>query len=87
MASANGPPPERIRQAPSAEPPMQFVLVSLADEPYLDFDYPSFHVLGFLLYEIANAGFSCHQLPVAPLPVDVPPPNDEELSKDGDGPV
>ena len=44
-------------------------------------------VLGFLLYEIANAGFSCHQLPVAPLPVDVPPPNDEELSKDGDGPV
>lgn len=55
---------------------MQFVLVSLADEPYLDFDYPSFHVLGFLLYEIANAGFSCHQLPVAPLPVDVPPPND-----------
>lgn len=38
-------------------------------------------------YEIANAGFSCHQLPVAPLPVDVPPPNDEELSKDGDGPV
>lgn len=28
---------------------MQFVLVSLADEPYLDFDYPSFHVLGFLL--------------------------------------
>lgn len=35
---------------------MQFVLVSLADEPYLDFDYPSFHVLGFLLYEIANAG-------------------------------
>ena len=66
---------------------MQFVLVSLADEPYLDFDYPSFHVLGFLLYEIANAGFSCHQLPVAPLPVDVPPPNDEELSKDGDGPI
>ena len=56
---------------------MQFVLVSLADEPYLDFDYPSFHVLGFLLYEIA----------IAPLPVDVPPPNDEELSKDGDGPV
>lgn len=46
---------------------MQFVLVSLTDEPYLDFDYPSFHVLGFLLYEIANAGFSCHQLPVAPL--------------------
>lgn len=40
-----------------------------------------------MLYEIANAGFSCHQLPVAPLPVDVPPPNDEELSKDGDGPV
>lgn len=31
MASANGPPPERIRQAPSAEPPMQFVLVSLTD--------------------------------------------------------
>ena len=28
---------------------MQFVLVSLTDEPYLDFDYPSFHVLGFLL--------------------------------------
>lgn len=44
-------------------------------------------VLSFLLYEIANAGFSCRQLPVAPLPVDVPPPNDEELSKDGDGPV
>lgn len=52
----------------------------------------SFSLLGFskisrVLYEIANAGFSCHQLPVAPLPVDVPPPNDEELSKDGDGPV
>lgn len=43
---------------------MQFVLVSLTDEPYLDFDYPSFHVLGFLLYEIANAGFSFDFLPV-----------------------
>lgn len=60
---------------------MQFVLVSLADEPYLDFDYPSFHVLGLLLYEIANAGFSCHQLPVAPLPVDVPPPNVDILPR------
>lgn len=44
---------------------MQFVLVSLTDEPYLDFDYPSFHVLGFFSTRLLMPDFlvtSCRLL-------------------------